>query len=254
MGWIYSQELPDLPSLSDLGCDRSLIVKAISTAKVSLCHSCGATGLIGHQSVTTCGRCGVRISQSRSTSFTVVSLARTSALQDMAKVWKESEAGFFSRSCGSSQKCIPLLSSSKTSRLSEHVERNVWGKNWPAEGMIVAGELFPLLKSEPVTKEKDGSYWPTPTQKDHGWIKISKIPTPTATRYGTNRGGGAGRVGNFRISIHRMASFGILPSHPKGSLNREYLEQVMGYPTQWTEIDAWVMPWFLSKRGKRSKG
>lgn len=35
--------------------------------------------------------------------------------------------------------------------------------------------------------------------------------------------------------------------------NREYLELVMGYPLRWTKIESWVMPWFQSKGGKRSK-
>ena len=53
----------------------------------------------------------------------------------------------------------------------------------------------------------------------HGWL-----PTPTASSYGSCRGGGAGRVGKWRPSLH---SLGI--QHP------EDWERMMGFPIGWTD-------------------
>lgn len=67
-------------------------------------------------------------------------------------------------------------------------------------------ECEPLMLERPI---------PEP---EHGWL-----PTPTASSYGSCRGGGAGRVGKWRPSLHAL---GI--RHP------EDWERMMGYPIGWT--------------------
>lgn len=44
------------------------------------------------------------------------------------------------------------------------------------------------------------------------------LPTPTASRYGANRGGSAGRVGKERASLETLARRGLLPT-PVASLS-----------------------------------
>lgn len=52
-----------------------------------------------------------------------------------------------------------------------------------------------------------------------GWL-----PTPTASSYGSCRGGGAGRVGKWRYSLHS-----------RGILHPEDWERMMGFPIGWTD-------------------
>ena len=52
------------------------------------------------------------------------------------------------------------------------------------------------------------------------------LPTPTATSYGTNQGGGAGRVGPIRPSLQTMAKTGELTSYAEGSPARTYQKPV----------------------------
>jgi hypothetical protein len=72
------------------------------------------------------------------------------------------------------------------------------------------------------------------SEPEGGWL-----PTPTASSYGSCRGGGAGRVGKWRKSLQ---SLGVL--HP------DDWEQMMGFPTGWTDVAHWVTP--LCPRAQRS--
>lgn len=58
-------------------------------------------------------------------------------------------------------------------------------------------------------------------EPEGGWL-----PTPTASTYGSCRGGGAGRVGKWRKSLQ---SLGI--RHP------EDWERMMGFPIGWTDVE-----------------
>lgn len=53
------------------------------------------------------------------------------------------------------------------------------------------------------------------------------LPTPTASSYGSNRGGAAGRVGKTRKSLS-----GVLG----GPENPEWREWLMGWPIGWTDL------------------
>src|SRR5690606_41850587 len=116
--------------------------------------------------------------------------AKTSALRAVEEAWKASEADFFSRSCGWPKKRSPASYSLRTSQLSELVVPHELEKNWPASGMIVDGVLYPLKKWERITRESDGFYL---------------LPTPSASSYGSNQGGAAGRTGKIRPSLETMA-------------------------------------------------
>jgi hypothetical protein len=59
-----------------------------------------------------------------------------------------------------------------------------------------------------------------------GWL-----PTPTASSYGSCRGGGAGRVGPWRKSLHS-----------RGILHPEDWERLMGFPIGWTDATRSVTP------------
>ena len=54
----------------------------------------------------------------------------------------------------------------------------------------------------------------------------SLLPTPTASSYGSCRGGGSGRVGKWRKSLDSL-----------GYTNPEYREWMMGFPIGWSGVE-----------------
>lgn len=81
--------------------------------------------------------------------------------------------------------------------------------------------LFQLAPSMRVTEgTESGSLLATPTAKANQLAPSMKkwpscaamLPTPTATSYGSNQGGAAGRVGKVRYSLSAMAQKGLLPT------------------------------------------
>lgn len=220
------------------GCGPSPTVKTIDTHKLYSCRVCGAVTLGEPQFGTTCEVSGEKCSTSRLTSSMADSHARTSVLRELESAWEESEADFFTTSQGLSVKQTRDLYFSKTSQQLELVASTVSRKHLPSSGMIVGGRLYQPQKLAVRSLANAGSF----------------LPRPTAKHYGSNRGGAAGRVGEKRMSIHQMATHGLLPGHPKGVLNRVYLELVMGFPSQWTVIADWATPHLRRKRGKRLCG
>jgi len=69
----------------------------------------------------------------------------------------------------------------------------------------------------------------------------SLLPTPTASSYGSCRGGGMGRVGKWRPSLHSLKIL-----HP------EDWERMMGYPIGWTAGELSEIPSF--RKSLRSSG
>jgi len=66
------------------------------------------------------------------------------------------------------------------------------------------------------------------------------LPTPSASSYGTQRGGAAGRVGKERPSLSTMARHGTLPTQTSNAtgatrrpLNPRFVEWMMGFPYEW---------------------
>jgi hypothetical protein len=64
-----------------------------------------------------------------------------------------------------------------------------------------------------------------PQKLARGTIELehSLLPTPTASSYGSCRGGGAGRVGKWRLSLDSL-----------GIRDPEQRERMMGFPPGWT--------------------
>ncbi len=94
-------------------------------------------------------------------------------------------------------------SSWKTSQrcLIEGLQR--YSENWPRSGMTRNGTAYRLPTWAPLTDE----------------IEYGLLPTPTATNYGSNQGGAAGRTGPIRHSLQSMAKNGLWPT-PNASDNR----------------------------------
>lgn len=237
MAWIYLAESAASPSHSNPGCEPSLIVNKTDTLSQyffqdNMKENCTElqSGMTCKRSTETCCR--------QLTLSSEASPARTLALREIGRAWKESEADFIGNCFASSKKRNHNMFFSKTSQQLGRPDLIEWSHHLPQSGMIVAGRLYQPEKLVPRMPGKGGSFW---------------LPTPTAKHYGSNKGGGAGRVGKPRHSIHQMATLGLLPGHPKGVLNRRYLELVMGYPLTWTEIGALGIQWFRPKQEKRFK-
>jgi len=197
------------------------------------------------------------------TSSSEDSPAKTSALLAAVSAWQESEAAYFSRSCGYPKKSSPRSYSLKMSQQLELEDLNTLPKPLPVPGMIVGGTLYPLKKLEPATKEKDGSF----------------LPTPTAQSYGTSQNGQRSNGTTFKqkgkASLNTMAIRGLiptplardakgmmgrealirrnspnLPDSMNGPLNPQFVEEIMGYNIDATALSASGIQWFHFKRKK----
>lgn len=235
MAWICLVELvgSDLPL--NPGCEQSPIVSATDTLKAYYCPECDQVTLIERQSGTMSQHCA-EICCQESTSSREGSHVRTLALQEMERVWQESEVVFSSRSSDSLKSATPDLFSSKTSLPSEPVAGKEWLKNWPRSGMTVDGRLYLPQQLEPFIKGKDGFYW----------------PTPRASEYKD-----CGPVGS-KSQVHMdkrdyLCAKAKDASNPTGQLSPMWVEWLMGYRIGHTELDALGIQWFRSKSGKRSK-
>lgn len=127
---------------------------------------------------------------------------------------------------------------------------------WPKQGSMRNGELFQRPKSaHPICASDSGL-----------------LPTPSAQNYGTNQGGGAGRVGPVRMSLETMARKNHWPTHRSspnenrqfkptpsqlsgkhglslasevgGPLNPDWVEWLMGWPIGWTDLRPLAMARF----------
>ena len=182
---------------------------------------------------------------------------RTFQLQVLEKAWEESEADCFSRSCAWPKKSSPNSYSLKTCQPLQVAGDFKLLEKLPRWGMIADGVLYPLQALEHYTKESDGSCWPTPQaraqtdtpaeRKRHTPCLESAVmmyPTPRDNKtegYSSER---------FRPTLHQT----ILQTESNGKrLCPRWVSVLMGYPTTWTDLEAWAMQWFQNKRKKRLK-
>jgi DNA (cytosine-5)-methyltransferase 1 len=127
--------------------------------------------------------------------------------------------------------------------------------------MTVGGLLYQPQQLEPLTSEKDGFSWPTPTvcgnyQNKGNMIGLATAvkmwPTPRAIEYKD-----CGPVGS-KSQIHMekrdyLCAKAKEQSNPTGMLSPMWVEWLMGYQIGHTELNAWATAWFRSKSEKRSK-
>jgi hypothetical protein len=154
------------------------------------------------------------------TLFTEDFPAKTLAMQERVRDWRESEADFFTKSFEFAKK-HPLNSFSlKTWRELDSEDQLRFRKHWPASAMIVDLECYPLPRLAQIIGETAISA----SQSEEIY------PTPTAQSYGSNQGGSTappsvkndGR-GNAGESIGQIQQFGVgccpedlsNPMHPR---------------------------------------
>lgn len=225
MAWIYLAESQDSRLPWAPGSILLHIVRTTDTRKPYYCQECKRGVSHSHPFGMTCGhwRPTVSTDELKSTSYQRASRARTSVLQELERAWAESEVDFSSNCIAWSKRFHPHSYSLKTSQPLGLEEWRYSLKSLPILGMTVDGRVSLPQSLVPRTSGKGGSY----------------LPTPSAQTYGSNRGGGAGRVGEIR---HSLDSLGIK--------NPRYREWMMGFPIGWTEIKDWATQWYRSRPEK----
>lgn len=285
MAWIYLAESAESVSHSNPGCEPSLTVKRTDTLKVCSCRE----WLVENSTVRPFGMTSPHSEKKccqTSISFLEVSHARTLALQAAEQAWRESEADFFSKSQGWLMRFDPASYSWKTFQLSLLEDSTESQQNFPSFAMIVDGQLCQPQNLGPVISASVGSCLPTPRANDsekrgdfdpfnqrNGPPAAAKLlPTPTATPYGYNQSDSLNAA--RRMSLDSMASRGVLPTPMArdwkgsagsnrqspdlsltmgGSLNPQFVEELMGFRIGWTELSASVIQWFRCKSEKLLK-
>lgn len=207
-----------------------------------------------------------------------------------------------------SEQLTLFSASSKTSKDTSRLDSTTSSAIWKKMVTTQRSEYSQRLKSARLTRESESSSWATPNTMDYlppkaeetlrrqaqtvrkGRSRPSNLreqvnprameiykeelyPTPSATPYGNNQGGAAGRTGKVRHSLESMARQNLWPtpraseykdcgavgskSHthmdkrsylcakakdpaqPTGCLNPTWVEWLMGVPTGWTELGSW---------------
>lgn len=264
MAWIYLAESEDSPWPCHLGLNQLPIVKSSDTHKLCYCSGCGTVNFQELLSGTTSPLSYLACCPEVSTSSTEDSHARTYLLQEMEEVWQESEADYFSRLLDLRKKSNLHSFFSKMYQPSHQGEELKSLIKLPKWGMIVAGLVYPLRKLERITKEKDGGYLPTPDASARGPTKTydpkcksqsgrtlqsyaAMFPTPQASDH-RNRGNLNNPSIQRRVKLGKQIGLTVIAG---GQLNPQWVEWLMGYPTEWTGLKDWAMQWFRCKPEKR---
>jgi hypothetical protein len=162
-----------------------------------------------------------------------------------------------------------------------------FAETWPRSGMMQSGTVCQLPPSAPLTDGIVSGLLPTPNTMDHlgprspeayaraktaggcsnlkDYVQFHMLPTQSATSYGSNQGGAAGRVGPVRHSLESMARHNLWPTPTTrdwksgcasqetrernarplseevgGALNPTWVEWLMGFPLGWTDLKDWA--------------
>lgn len=226
MAWIYLAELEGLELRSPRGSEPSLIASANDTHKAYFCRECNLVTLTSPLYGMMCKRCEEN-TYPKLKLFLEASLAKIFPPQGgVSELRAEQDRGFSSKSQGSLKKSSLPLFFSKTHPPLEPEGSTLFYENLPRQGMIVDGQCYRLQASALLTKEIGGFLWPTPRT--------------------TGLDGGA----NSRRAAKARGAWVDESVPESGRLNPEWVEWLMGYPTEWTELSASVIPWFRSKRKK----
>lgn len=294
MVWIYLVASEEFHSGSEITLSQSLIAKSTHIVKEYSYPEFPTDLSLMPQSGITSQHCLMIREHGHDVILSMLDFhVKISVLQDLEKAWLESEADYFSRSLDCVAKLSQDLSFWKTCQPSLFEEEQKWSDKLPRWGMIVDGALYPLRPLEPSTKEKDGSFWPTPqarAQTDTPAERKRNTPcletqvklyaTPTAQDW-KKRGPNSHHQGlweqiRFATPTASQANKPIRNPSPSrmdgthgedlqdsiGRLNPEsigkklclrWVSLLMGYQTKWTDLEPSVMQWYLSKSKKRLK-
>lgn len=221
----------------------------------------------------------------KSTSSVADSPAKTSRVQAKEPESKGKSPDSGRSLLGSLAKYDPATSTWKTPQISLLGDSESFSETWPRWGFMRAGVCWARATPELPTDDSESGFMATPTAKANQLAPSMMkhpgcrawLPTPTATSYGTNQGGAAGRVGKVRESLNTMARRNTWPTphglsgsqgqgggefdkavrqtvEGGGTLNPNWVEWLMGWPIGWTDLEPLEMDkfqqWFDS-HGRR---
>ena len=157
-------------------------------------------------------------------------LAKTLAQQEQTAATKERDLTEASQDCGASlPESLAKLNQNgswlKTPITCEPKVLDEFSKIWPASGMMLRGECYPLKTVEPITNENECGLLPTPTShnaKEGGYPAEGTRNTPTL---GWVLG---------------------------GKINPQFTEWMMGWPIGWTDLKPLEMDKFQSWQQQHS--
>jgi hypothetical protein len=146
-------------------------------------------------------------------------------------------------------------SSSKTSPPVQGVGCPSCGETCTCWGTEPVPTRFLPTTLEPTIEGQESSLLPTLTLKGnmlspsmlkwaaHRRVQQKLLPTLSASTYGSNQGGAAGRVGPVRKSLRGLAG---------GSLSPQWCEWFMGFPRNYTKTDPILTKTASRKRAQRA--
>lgn len=136
---------------------------------------------------------------------------------------------------------------------------NTWeefSETWPRAGIVSGGHVWEQTTLERITEENDFGFWPTPRAGNPGSRpnrkggkilaeEVKKWPTPRTTDSNT---AASKRIQNAKEG---KGEFQLREAVGGGKLNPTWVEWLMGWPSEWTDLkpsetdkfqSAWLMP------------
>ena len=238
MVWIYLVESEGLALHLKNGSDHYAIAKSIPIVKQSSLIDSLTVYCLEHPYGMTLIPYSFEQMEGVSTLSTEDSPVRTLVLQEMEKAWKEREADCFSRSYAWPKKSSPNSYFLRTYQPLQLVEEYRLLDRLPKWGMIVGGVVYPLYPLEHPINEYGGFYLPTPTASQAAKPIRKPSPSRLVKKHGYDI---QDKLGEIYPNLIGM------------KINIHFLEWMMGYPTNWTELEDWGIQWFQSKLEKHLK-
>lgn len=170
------------------------------------------------------------------TSSLAASPVRTLARLVLDRVCAAHGVGFTWNWSASFATLDPGLLCWRTLQMSLFEAQNALLPDFPPQGMTASGSLYPLRQLSR-TFVVDGSMWGTPTATDRYARKppaTYKVTPAGITKYitaGTN--GSQMRLGQQVAIVEQHAG---AACNPEWQLNPQWVEQLMGFPDNWTAI------------------
>ena len=187
-------------------------------------------------------------------------LAKTLAQQEQTAATKERDLTEASQDCGASlPESLAKLNQNgswlKTPITCEPKVLDEFSKIWPASGMMLRGECYPLKTVEPITNENECGLLPTPTtmgnqlapsMMKHAGCRnlqnfLKQLPTPTAHNA---KEGGYPAEGTRNTPTQGWEVGGKIPPI--------LTEWMMGWPIGWTDLKPLEMDKFQSWQQQHS--
>ena len=181
------------------------------------------------------------------------SRAKTSQTLASALALRVSEAVSGPNTRASLANYDPASSSWRTSQRCLVEGWTVFSETWPRSGMMRGGIAYPLAPLAPVTSATESGSLPTPTAGEGNdynvnWKSLARVdkggrimrrlapsmlPTPCASDH-RDRGGPSNPAIMRRMNIGKSIE---LSMYWDGPLNPPFVEQMMGFPVNWTDLD-----------------